>query len=153
MYHRSNIAQIRYQLRILLCLPITLFIINSHANLTYADITLIWDPPLVEDITGYIIYFSENAFDNYQNPAGWTTESTSFTIKNPDDFLKEDTLYYFAVSAYNSCGNESEKSEYVEFLYNKNELKSLPDEENKTFSDPSFKFSGSGNGCFISIVQ
>jgi fibronectin type 3 domain-containing protein len=68
------------------------------------SVTIRWSS--VSDATGYRIYYSSSAEDNYNLLI--ETSSISYTKTG----LTPETTYYYKVSAYNSIG-ESELSEYV----------------------------------------
>lgn len=82
-----------------------------------AQITVSWDAVSSEYIEGYRIYISQADQDDYSNPSGWTTTSTTFTIPNLNDYLSVNTLYYFVVRAYDTCGNESTNSDYMSYYH------------------------------------
>jgi hypothetical protein len=75
-----------------------------------ADVTLAWDPNQEADLEGYAVYFKSNApgppynlfgyftTDDISDPAGPTVTVTG---------LNKGANYYFAVTAYNTKGNES----------------------------------------------
>jgi hypothetical protein len=79
-----------------------------------ADITLSWDPPTensdgtpLSDLAGYKIYYGTSS-GNYTTVVD-VMNATIYTIKN----LPEGFTYYFAVTAYDIYGNESEFSNEV----------------------------------------
>jgi hypothetical protein len=69
--------------------------------------TLSWDANSEADLDGYLVYVRE-ASASYANPVA-TTSTPTFTV--PD--LSSGKTYYFAVSAYNTSGRESGKSNEV----------------------------------------
>ena len=89
-------------------------IISSSITNESNKITISWTPPTynedgsdLTDLGGYIIYYgpSDYQLDNViivNDP-----DTTSYIIDN----LVSDIEYYFAISAYNSNGFESEKSD------------------------------------------
>lgn len=69
--------------------------------------TLAWDPSESGDVTGYRIYYGNASGDYTQSvDAG---NATKFTISN----LSAKAVYYFAVTAYNAAGLESDFSNEV----------------------------------------
>ena len=75
-----------------------------------AQVTMAWDKNTEPDIAGYKLYYgtSSRAYD-YIRDVG---NSTTYTISG----LDEGATYYFAVTAYNNSGQESDFSE--EFVHN-----------------------------------
>ncbi len=76
-----------------------------------AGITLEWDPVTASDFDHYVLYWGEASrhytFDSTRNMNDITEISpTSYTVKN----LTKDHIYYFAVKAVYSNGEESEFS-------------------------------------------
>lgn len=81
-----------------------------------ADVTLGWDPNIEEGVEGYGVYFSQNvpgppyslfgyiALDELNN-----SDSPNVTVTA----LEKGSRYYFAVTAYDSSGNESAFSNSV----------------------------------------
>lgn len=70
------------------------------------NVTLTWQPNLEPDLAGYRVYLREEgeSFD-YDRPE-WEGIDLSCTIRDLDD----DTHYYFAVTAFDTSGNESDDS-------------------------------------------
>ena len=66
-----------------------------------------WDPVRVDDLAGYGVYRSTEAFGTYYRigDVGWDEETSYF-----DDGLTNGMTYYYAVDAYDIHGNESELS-------------------------------------------
>jgi len=91
------------------------FVFNSLLALSQfpvfaaASVTLTWDPSPDATVTGYRIYYGV-ASRSYTNivDAG---DATSITISN----LVEGVTYYFAATAYNVLGMESEFSDEVSY--------------------------------------
>ena len=78
------------------------------ANLGYsAEVTLAWDPNTETDLAGYKIYYGYNNL----------TYHTCVDVGNINDVtisgLKDDQTYYFAVTAYDASGLESDYSNQV----------------------------------------
>ena len=72
-----------------------------------AHVTLEWSANTEQDLAGYIIYqgTSSRDYDASMDVGNWT----SATIAN----LEENEAYYFAVTAYDTDGNESFYSDEV----------------------------------------
>jgi hypothetical protein len=66
-----------------------------------------WDPVRVDDLAGYGVYRSTEAFGTYHRigDVGWDEETSFF-----DDGLTNGMTYYYAVDAYDYSGNESDLS-------------------------------------------
>lgn len=72
-----------------------------------ADIWIIWDPNNEPDIAGYKVYFgSRSRF--YENSIN-VGNVTSYNLRN----LNLDTIYFLAVTAYDTNGLESDYSEEI----------------------------------------
>lgn len=68
-----------------------------------ATLTFQWDPVAVSDLAGYKIYRSTTA-GTYGSPiAVLPASTTTYQMTN----LTKGVTYYFAVSAYDTSGNES----------------------------------------------
>jgi len=74
-----------------------------------AQVTLAWDPNTEPDLAGYRIYYGllSNEY-SYSIDAG---NQTSYTLSN----LEDEKTYYFAATAYDQEGNESDFSYEVVF--------------------------------------
>jgi len=101
---KKNITWKYLNIWIIFCL---IFLLNASAGIA-ADTTLTWDPPTLnedgsalEDLDGYILYFG-TASDTYTQSIDvnnvTTYELTGLTIG---------ATYYFAMTAYDTSGNES----------------------------------------------
>ena len=74
-----------------------------------ASVTLAWDPSPDPDVVGYRVYVGQSS-GVYAPPVDLGNQ-TSVTISN----LQEGIPYFFAVTAYNSLGLESDPSNEVSF--------------------------------------
>ncbi len=92
-----------------------------------ADITLAWDPNTESDLTGYRVYYKTGSSGTPYDGAGAVQGSSGITIPlealsdsdNPRftlTGLSEETVYYLAVTAYNTQGSESGYSNEVSHL-------------------------------------
>jgi hypothetical protein len=93
-----------YNLFILLALVISL----NHS--TAASVSLAWTPSSDTNVTGYNIYYGTSS-GNYTGKTTVANVST-ITISN----LTCGTTYYFAVTAFDSTGNESVFSNEAQFI-------------------------------------
>lgn len=67
--------------------------------------TITWDANTEADLAGYKLYYSTDR--TFPDPGIDVGLVTTYTV----DGLERGKTYYFAVTAYNTSGNESEKSE------------------------------------------
>ncbi len=76
---------------------------------TGAVVRLAWDPSPDADVTGYRLYWGvqSGTYVGMHDVGGTTTTSAGW--------LADDTTYFFAVTAYNSSGLESDFSNEVEY--------------------------------------
>jgi hypothetical protein len=105
-------------------------VLLTHAPACAAQLSVVWDPSGDSDVTGYKVY--------YGTQSGTYTEvvdvgnNTNYTI--PD--LVIGTIYYLAVTAYDSYGYESAYSNEVAY----------------TVGGGSGGGGGGGGGCFIATA-
>jgi len=96
---------IKYHLMLFCCC--TGFVLSPH-SVYAASITLAWDasvPSAISGVAGYKIYYGTQS-GNYTYPPIDVGNVTSYTIND----LDKNEIYYLAVSAYASGGEESEFS-------------------------------------------
>lgn len=75
----------------------------AQAPADTASLTFQWDPVAVSDLAGYKIYRSTTA-GIYGSPiATLSASTTTYQVTN----LTKGVTYFFAVSAYDTSGNES----------------------------------------------
>lgn len=86
-----------YTLVILLVLSFNVYAIEA---------TVQWD--VNTDADYYVVYWGETSGDYTNNSENINKDVTTFTVTG-----LEDKLYYFAVKAFNSCGNSSDFSDEV----------------------------------------
>lgn len=72
------------------------------------EITLQWDTN--NDADYYIVYWGKNSRDYTEQSGQILSPTTTYTISNLDT-----TNYYFAVKAFNECGNSSDFSDEITF--------------------------------------
>ncbi|MBE7503962.1 MAG: fibronectin type III domain-containing protein [Verrucomicrobiales bacterium] len=84
-------------------------IFAGFASLQAAEVQLAWDPSPSPEVTGYYLYWGtvSQSYDNRKDVGLATTA----TVTN----LVAGTLYYFAVTAYESVGLESDYSNEVSY--------------------------------------
>ena len=92
--------------RYLHLLPILLFLLCTCSPLIAADVSLAWDASVTPGVTGYKVYYG-NSSGIYGTPIVIGNQ-TSYTVTG----LSPGT-YYFAVTAFDASGNESEFSNEV----------------------------------------
>jgi|GEM_PF-2418692 len=78
----------------------------SSLHVFAGDVSLAWDPSISEDVVGYKIYYGN--FSGSYHSFHTVTNRTTYTVTG----LSEGT-YYFAVTAFDSAGNESGYSNEV----------------------------------------
>ena len=137
VYYISFLSRIISQFSISLPLKsflvaVTLIVV-FHTSASAYQLTLEWDSNVEQDLAGYIVYYGTASRDyDYDVDVG---DETSCTISN----LYSGTTYYFAVTAYDIDGNESDYS--AEIIY--------PNSNNNPASGGG---GGGGGGCFISAA-
>ena len=85
-------------------------IASPMAGRGYGEVVLAWDPNPEPDIAGYIIYYGVKSrkYDKKVDVGNVTSGSVN---------LEEKATYYFAATAYNTSGLESDFSNEVSFTY------------------------------------
>jgi hypothetical protein len=81
-----------------------------------AEATLAWNPNTESDVEGYGVYFSQDDPGPPYSVFGYVTLSELSDSGNPTftvTGLETDTRYYFAVTAFDTAGNESDFSSSV----------------------------------------
>lgn len=86
-----------------------LFVLIFASSVSAASVTLVWDPSPSQDVTGYKIYYGTSS-RSYTNVIVVGNVLTA-TITG----LVEGTKYYFAATAYNVLGWESDYSAEVSY--------------------------------------
>jgi Fibronectin type III domain/Viral BACON domain len=100
----------RTSLLILTCLfALISLILFSPPGLNAAQVTLAWDPSTDPHVTGFRLYYGTSSRSyQFKDDAG---KNTTFTISN----LQDGTTYYFAVTARDAAGIESEYSNEISY--------------------------------------
>ena len=78
----------------------------SYHHVFAGDVSLAWDPSISEDVVGYKIYYGN--FSGSYHSFRTVTSRTDYTVTGLPD-----GTYYFAVTAFDSAGNESGYSNEV----------------------------------------
>ena len=117
-------------------IAVTLIVFFHTSGFAY-ELTLEWDSNVEQDLGGYIVYYGTASRDyKYDVDVG---DENSCTISN----LYSGVTYYFAVTAYDLDGNESDYS--AEIAYPNSTVTNPP-----SVSDSGG--GGGGGGCFISAA-
>jgi hypothetical protein len=138
-FHTIPIRSLRFPLVVFFLLAAfistcSLYALNTHA----AQVTLQWDPNTEPDLLGYKVYYgcSSRSYQ-FNNDVG---NKTTCTVSN----LEDGKAYYFAVTAYDTSGNESNYS--GEVVYNS------PTSCTFSISPSSQSFSSSGGTGAVSVT-
>lgn len=103
------IINVRINRQIVPCILSTFLLLLAlfPGRLGASALTLAWDPNTEDDLAGYSVYYGIQS-GNYDSviDAGNVAQ---YTVSN----LEPETQYYFAVTAYDTSGNESDLSEEV----------------------------------------
>ena len=94
-----------------LCFVLTIFVVVAFFPLSdrvwAQEIIVFWDGNEEPDLAGYKIYFGQTS-GSYD-----TCIDVGMTLEHEMTALQDTGLYYFAVTAYDSAGNESDFSQEV----------------------------------------
>jgi hypothetical protein len=115
-----------------------------------ADVTLAWDPNSEPDLEGYGVYFRKDTQGPPYDLAGYLAIAELTNVYAPSfvvSGLEKGFRYYFAVSAYDTAGNESSFSNAVCADVGDT---ITPCPEASSSSAPASGGGGGGGGCFIS---
>lgn len=106
------IINVRINRQIVPCILSTFLLLLAlfPGRLGASALTLAWDPNTEDDLAGYSVYYGIQS-GNYDSviDAGNVAQ---YTVSN----LEPETQYYFAVTAYDTSGNESDLSEEVDSI-------------------------------------
>ena len=117
----------------LIGITVALFLILFSSPACALHITLAWDSNDEPGLAGYIVFYgTQSRYYDYDVDVG---NHNSVTISG----LAEDVTYYFAVTAYDTEGNESNFSQEIVF----------PRPSNFSASDTG----GGGGGCFVTVAS
>jgi fibronectin type 3 domain-containing protein len=85
------------------------FTVTSIREITLNSVPLKWDKNAESDLEHYIIYYGLESGSLDQQDADTTKDSSSLIVTG----LSSSTRYYFAISAVDDSGNESDKSSEI----------------------------------------
>lgn len=81
------------------------------------DVTLSWDPSPTPDVAGYYVYYQKDSpslpFNSTDALEGPSPVDVGNSLTTTLTGLSDDTIYYFAIAAYDSALNESSFSNIV----------------------------------------
>jgi len=100
----------RTTIDIIISIIVTIIVVLIYTVLFAAEATVSWDKNLESDLSGYKIYYGTSSA-NYGNIID-VGNNISYTVTNLDSNI----TYYFAITAYDLSGNESEFSKEVLWL-------------------------------------
>ena len=119
----------------LIGLALALLLILFSSSACAVQITLAWDSNDEPDVAGYIVYYGmQSRYYDYDVDVG---NYNSVTISG----LVEDVMYYFAVTAYDNEGNESDFSEEISYP------------RTSTYTVSGAGGGGGGGGCFVTAAS
>lgn len=119
-----------------------------------AELTLAWDANLESNLAGYRLYYENEKDDDFYGGTDANEGDSPITIHlirltDPDSpsytvsGLEEGTYYYFALTAFDKDGMESDFSDEVGAMAQKGES------DSESSGSGSGIGNGSGSGCFI----
>ena len=120
MYCKTSVSHRPLSLYAFIFLPLILIMV-FYSNVLSAQVTLAWDPNNEPDHAGYQVYYGTSS--GIYTDSIDVNNSTTYTISD----LEGSQTYYFAVTAYNTSGDESGFSNEVS--------KYLPEGEGEFFED------------------
>jgi hypothetical protein len=144
----SHDLRLEYR-NIIIGLIFSLAIIFNTSALFAGEASLSWDPPTTNtdgspltDLNGYIVYYGTES-GNYSQSID-VGNVTTYTVIN----LTPGTTYYFAVTAYDTSGNESAYSNEVnKVIQDSNPVDYYCDDDSDGYIDASIDGSCTGTGC------
>ncbi len=137
-------------LMVLLALA-ALFISFETASSAANEIILSWDPNTEPDLEGYVLYGKQGSPDPPFDYIDTYPEVDLTDPLNPRAVitdLESDVTYYFAVTAYDTEGYESEYSNVVSVLNG-----NMIDTGGNSNGDDGGGGGGGGGGCFINTTK
>lgn len=138
---RCSVLSPRYSIILSISLLLALCILPLTAAYA-ADVTLAWDPNTEPGIAGYKIYWGLSS-GNYTGSQD-IGNNTSVTITG----LDEGKTYYFAATAYNGDGVESDFSSPISYTvpFSDSDGDGVPDNQDAFPSDPAETIDTDGDG-------
>ena len=135
VFAQSSILNIRYLKFVLIFLiPCTLYLIPVSIPAAHAaSVDLEWDQNPEPEVAGYKIYWGTST-GNYSSSKD-VGETTTCTITE----LNEGTTYYFAATAYDDEGTESDYSDEISYTipFSDTDGDGVPDKDDAFPTDPS----------------
>ena len=129
----ENLSSSNLSRFIFICLTALLIIPLSFPKIIHAaQVTLEWDAVIHPLLEGYVVYYG-----TYSGDYDVSLDLGNYTSCTISD-LDENEIYYFAVTAYSTEGEESDFS---------NEVSSSDGNSSRNFYDV-----GIGGGCFIATA-
>ena len=111
MYCKTSVSHRQLRLYAFIFLLPLVLIMVFYSNALPAQVTLTWDPNTEPDLAGYQVYYGTSS--GIYTDSIDVNNSTTCTISD----LEEDHTYYFAATAYNTSGDESDFSNEVSTKY------------------------------------
>jgi len=144
IFAQTSVLSTRYFKFILfLLIPCTLYLIPAALPAAHAaSVDLEWDPNTEPELAGYKIYWgTSNGNYTSSKDAG---QNTTCTITG----LDEGTTYYFAATAYDGDGNESDYSNQISYTvpFSDSDGDGVPDNEDAFPADASETTDTDGDG-------
>jgi len=139
----------KYSLLMVFLMLTTLFISFETSSIAANQIILSWYPNTEPDLEGYVLYGKQGSPDP---PFDYVDSYLEVDLADPLNpravitDLESDVTYYFAVTAYDTEGNESNYSNIVSVLKG-----NVIDAGGNSNGDGGGGGSG-GGGCFINIA-
>ncbi len=115
------------------------------------QIILSWDPNTEPDLEGYVLYGKQGSPDLPFDYVDTYPEVDLADPLNPRAVITDldsEVTYYFAVTAYDTQGNESDYSNIVSVFKN-----NVSDAAGSSNGDGGGGGSGGGGGCFINTAK
>ena len=107
MYCKTSVSHRPVSLYAFIFLFPLILIMVFYSNALSVQVTLTWDPNTEPDLAGYQMYYGTSS--GIYTGSIDVNNLTTCTISD----LEEDHTYYFAVTAYNTSGDESDFSNEV----------------------------------------
>jgi len=105
-------------------------LVYALAVLPLGTVLISWDANPEPDVKGYRIYYGTDS-RNYSQVID-VGKATEYTINN----LRENVMYYFAVTAYDTAENESDFSAEVSVIFNRSSVDELGQKAEQSYNYP-----------------
>ena len=142
----------KYSLLMVFLMLTTLFISFETASIAANQIIISWDPNTEPDLEGYVLYGKQGSPDP---PFDYVDSYPEVNLADPLNpravitDLESDVTYYFAVTAYDTDGNESDYSNVVS-VFKSNVIDAGGNSDGNGGGGGGS--GGGGGGCFINIA-